>query len=142
MVPHTAIQVQLTTKIDQEGVIETHQFTETGELTQKGTTLYLCYQEHQGEQPAVPVTFKLQTDQLLLTRGTTELRSQLLFQEQQTTTGQYQTVYGNLALTTQTTKFQVELDLPHLTGQIAVDYQLFSGDNLLGKYELRLIFNK
>lgn len=139
---HIPVQVQLTTRIDQDGTVEEHQFQETGELIQKGDTVYLRYQEHQADQSLVPVTFKIQTDQLLLTRGSAELRSQLQFQAQQTTTGQYQTPYGNLAMTTQTSDYQVRLDLPHLTGSVAVDYQLFNGANLLGKYELRLIFNK
>lgn len=146
---HIPVQVQLTTRIDQDGTVEEHQFQETGELIQKGDTVYLRYQEHQADQSLVPVTFKIQTDQLLLTRGSAELRSQLQFQAQQTTTGQYQTTtgqyqtpYGNLAMTTQTSDYQVRLDLPHLAGSVAVDYQLFNGANLLGKYELRLIFNK
>ncbi|WP_125768251.1 DUF1934 domain-containing protein [Lapidilactobacillus wuchangensis] len=142
MATHTPVHVQLTTRIDQDGTVETRQFKETGEIVQKGEIVYLRYQEHQADQSVVPVTFKIQTDQLLLTRGPVELRSQLQFQTQQTTVGQYQTPYGNLVMTTQTNDYQVQLDLPNLTGSVAVDYQLFSGDNLLGKYELRLIFNK
>lgn len=142
----TPVQLQMTTHIEQDGNVSEYQFTEVGKLAQLGPNVYLRYQEHatQQDQPTVvPVTLKLQADgQTILTRGKGDWRSQLYFDPKRLTRTRYQTAYGPITIDTKTTMLKTQLQTEPLHGEVAIDYELLTGQRSLGNYQMRLIFNE
>ncbi|MFC6316168.1 DUF1934 domain-containing protein [Lapidilactobacillus achengensis] len=136
------VHLQMSTRIEQAGEITAHHFDEPGQLVQMGSTLYLRYRERDPETGAqTPVTMKIQGDGLvILTRGQADLRLQLHFHPTERMTTAYKTPYGEIPVTTATTLMESRIKSEPLHGEVAIDYQLFSEKELLGKYQLRLIF--
>lgn len=138
------VKIHLTTQIEQEGQISQHVFDEDGQLVQMGSTLYLRYHEEDEESHRqIPVTLKIQEDgKLILTRDQDDMRLQLHFKDEQEIDALYQTPYGNIPIVTRTSMIQVHLQNELTAGEIMVDYVLISGQQELGKYQLRLIFQQ
>ncbi|WP_083479142.1 DUF1934 domain-containing protein [Lapidilactobacillus concavus] len=138
------IQIQLRTHLEQDGQIEDHRFNEPGQLIQIGTTSYLRYEEHDREtRTQTPVTFKLQEDGgIILTRGQGQLRVQFHFYLNQEVEMAYATPYGQIPLMIHTTRIDIQRADDASSGRIEVDYQLLTQQQALGKYQLRLIFQR
>jgi len=138
------VRIQLTTHLEQDGQTEDHAFDEPGQLIRMDETTYLRYEEIDPETTAkTPVTLKIQKDGgIILTRGQGQMRLQLHFYLDQETDAVYSTPYGQIPILTRTTRVKVETQDQPVAGKIDVDYQLFTGQEQLGKYQLRLIFQQ
>ena len=95
---------------------------------------YLRYEEDQN----LIVTFKVDEKGIWLTRNGLQMKLRLYFDEAKHYETNYQTPFGAIKLTCQTQKVLFEEE--NAKGQLAVDYQLFSGEELLGEYKIRLQF--
>lgn len=112
-----------------------------GQFFQMGASIYLRYQEI-AEQEAL-VTFKITANgEVQLTRKTDEMNLRLYFVAGKQVNAKYVTPYGVVPVTSRTSKLQAEVDdtLRGIIGQINIDYTLNSGQQLLGRYKIRLQF--
>ena len=112
-----------------------------GQFFQMGASIYLRYQETV-EQEAL-VTFKITANgEVQPTRKTDEMNLRLYFVAGKQVNAKYVTPYGVVPVTSRTSKLQAEVDdtLRGIIGQINIDYTLNSGQQLLGRYKIRLQF--
>ena len=107
-----------------------------------GSTLYLRYEEQgaeKGDGP-IPVTIKIEADGTVqLIRAATQ-RTRLKFNYQEKNHTNYRTPYGMMEIHTFTTNMRVSLKDQPVSGEVAIDYDLFAGEEKLGVYHLRLKF--
>ncbi|ETA73988.1 YwiB family protein [Ligilactobacillus equi] len=133
------VRVHLRTKQVQDGQTTLFNQKFTGELTQKDDKYYLRYIE-ENENGQAQVILKISAAEVLLTRKQEQLRLQIQLSAGQTLAARYHTAFGKLDLQAQTQKLLIELDEVETKGVIKADYQLYSGQELLGDYKLRLHF--
>lgn len=134
------VQVHLESSITQDNTSERFVFDSQGQLAQIGGNLYIRYVETTPEEGDVPVTVKImQNKQVRITRSASS-KLNLLLENQKQVASQYQTPYGNLNISTVTTKLDVKLMKNPLRGVVEADYMIYNGQELLGKYNIRLQF--
>lgn len=132
------MKVNLQTTIEQDGEKEQFTFDEAGQLVALKDAYYLRYQEGQGK---IPVTFKFDSSgDIFLTRNATN-RTRFQFRPHQTIATHYQSEYGLIKLDVKTLRILREIDFHAGHGNVIIDYQLWSQNQLIGKYQIRLQFD-
>lgn len=117
-----------------ETVAETFDIQTTGELTIKGEQPYLVYEEMQNEK-VVKTTVKLNSDSALILRsGGVKMR--LPFVKGELQTGNYDSGYGVMMITTNTKQLKFE------DGHFHVEYELLINEEIAGTYTLELIYTE
>ncbi|WP_283679357.1 DUF1934 domain-containing protein [Lentilactobacillus sp. Marseille-Q4993] len=133
------VQIHLETTTIQDGKSQDYVLDVDGQLVEIGNTLYLRYKED-NDGKKVPVTIKiLPSGDLKITR-TAENKSQLLFSQGKRVSAVYRTPYGAVDIETVTPSMEISLFDNPLRGDIKVDYLLYGGSELLGKYNISLQF--
>ncbi|GAF36356.1 DUF1934 domain-containing protein [Lentilactobacillus farraginis] len=133
------VQIHLETNILQNGETSNFVFDATGQLVRVGTSIYIRYQE-ETDNGRVPVTIKLMANgDVKLTRSA-ENRLQLIFSAGKRVAARYRTPYGQLEVQTVTSSLDMEILNQPLRGNVGIDYLLYAGSDLLGKYNIRLQF--
>ena len=128
------IKITIKTLQQQDGQLNKYQQEFSGRLAKVKENTYLRYEEDQN----LIVTFKVDEKGIWLTRNGLQMKLRLYFDEAKHYETNYQTPFGAIKLTCQTQKVLFEEE--NAKGQLAVDYQLFSGEELLGEYNIRLQF--
>lgn len=130
-----SVRVRLKSTICHQNVEkETFDIETTGELTLKGNQPYLVYEEVQDEK-IVRTTVKLGGKSALILRsGGVKMR--LPFESGELQAGSYDTIYGTLMITTNTTHLHFE------DGYFHVEYELLINDEVAGTYTLELIYTE
>jgi len=131
----TAVNVRLITVIRHPDVAEeTFDLQTTGVLTLKGEQSYLVYEEMQDDK-TVRTTVKLSSESSMIMRsGGVKMR--LPFVPGEFQTGSYDTGYGTLIITTNTTNLHFE------DGHFRVEYELIINEEVTGTYTLELIYSE
>lgn len=137
---YQTIQVTVETKITQDGETETHHFSETGQLAEVNDVMYVRYLEHLDQQET-PVTFKITDNKhVRLTRkSVNDLK--LEFIEGEKTINHYQTPYGKMEIGALAQKVDVEVEHGAPKGHIEVDYALYTNNEKVGDYQIKLHFS-
>ncbi|KRM87322.1 hypothetical protein FD21_GL001315 [Liquorilactobacillus vini DSM 20605] len=136
----TPILIHLLTQREQAGEVSEYEKEFSGRIFQMGNSIYLRYIEA-NEPEKITVTFKITEDSSIhLTRKRDDLKLQLFFKDNHRIAATYQTPYGLLPIETVTPNLQVILNEFPLAGKIKVDYLLYNGLELLGRYKIRLQF--
>lgn len=134
------IQVEVETKITQNGETETHHFSEAGQLVELKGVMYLRYQEH-FENQTTPVTFKIIDEHhVRLTRKAAN-NLMLEFVEGEKTKNHYQTPYGLMDIEALAQKVDINVKHGILTGHLNVDYALYTNEEKVGDYQIKLQFS-
>ncbi len=134
------VQVHLETNIVQDDQSSSFVFDVSGQLVQIGESIYIRYNEDSDDQGKVPVTIKIMPNgSVKLTRSASN-RLQLIFIKGKRVAARYQTPYGPLDIQTVTPMMEVEIKNYPLRGRLDIDYLLYAGSDLLGKYNIRLQF--
>ncbi|KRL28737.1 hypothetical protein FD27_GL001518 [Limosilactobacillus frumenti DSM 13145] len=136
----TPVHVELTTVMEQDGQQERFHFTEDGQFVNLNGKYYLRYHEHQQGQ-TTPVQFRLNNDELHLRRSGIR-ETVFTFLNRQTTKARYQTEYGIIDLEVTTNRLLVDFDPIAARGNVDLEYQLVSGNQLVGTYQLQLQFSR
>lgn len=137
----TPISIELQTEVYQNNEKKEYFFDLSGQLIQMGDTLYLRYKEKLEDGAAeVPVTFKIEPDGSIHLIRAGEIRMRLKFDYQQRNESHYRTPYGMMPISTFTSNLRISLKDQPFSGSILVDYDLFSGQEKLGTYHIRLKF--
>ncbi|TLQ18050.1 DUF1934 domain-containing protein [Lentilactobacillus parafarraginis] len=133
------VQIHLETNMVQNGEQSNFVFDVTGQLVRVGSSIYIRYSEDT-DDGQVPVTIKIMANgDIRLTRSA-ENRLQLLFSAGKRVATRYRTPYGPLEIQTVTSSLDMEILNQPLRGNINIDYLLYAGSDLLGKYNIRLQF--
>ncbi|MCY9807556.1 DUF1934 domain-containing protein [Lentilactobacillus senioris] len=133
------VQIHLETMMKNAEDSNSFVFDLTGQLVQIGETIYIRYVEL-GEEGEVPVTVKIMPNgDVRLTRAAGS-RLQLLFSPGKRVTAHYKTPYGLMDIDTVTPNMDINISDGPLRGNLAIDYLLYAGEELLGKYNIRLQF--
>lgn len=136
----TPVHVELTTVMEQDGQQERFHFTEDGQFVNLNGKYYLRYHEHQQGQ-TTPVQFRLNNDELHLRRSGIR-ETVFTFLNRQTTKARYQTEYGIIDLEVTTNRLLADFDPIAARGNVDLEYQLVSGNQLVGTYQLQLQFSR
>lgn len=137
------ISIELRTEIFQEGQLDEHYFNVPGQFVTVGNNVYLRYQEpvQEGETTEpVNVTIKIEPDGSVQLIRADEHRMRLRFSYQEENYTNYRTPYGAFQIRTVTSNIRVTLKDRPVSGNVAVDYELYGGEERLGVYHLRLQF--
>ena len=136
----TPVHVELTTVMEQDGQQERFHFIEDGQFVNLNGKYCLRYHEHQQGQ-TTPVQFRLNNDELHLRRSGIR-ETVFTFLNRQTTKARYQTEYGIIDLEVTTNRLLVDFDPTAARGNVDLEYQLVSGSQLVGTYQLQLQFSR
>lgn len=137
----TDVVIHMETQSIQDGEVNNLVQDVAGQFFNMGKTIYLRYQEKIANQEPATVTFKLNpAGDVQLSRQQGQNRSRMFFALNRKLEAKYQTLYGNLPLTTVTPKMSVTLSEYPISGKISIDYSLFSAGQELGRYKIRLQF--
>lgn len=134
------INIKLETSIVQNEHQQNFIYESVGQAVQVGNNWYIRYEEktENGEQFQVMVKF-CQDGSIHLTRQGS-FRTKLRFVPGELTETTYQTPYGTMLLVTRTKQLQLEFSETPLRGQLKLAYELSTGEELVGNYQLFLDF--
>ena len=108
----------------------------------QGSVIYLRYKEPILIEPAEEtiVLVKIEIDGSIHITRTGENRTKLIFAHQEYKDLQYHTSLGTLPITTYASFLYVNLREEPFSGEIAIEYDLLSGNEKLGDYYLKMEF--
>lgn len=138
------VNVELDMEVHQAGEITHTKISEPGKFIQMGNSVYLRFNEKLENDETATILVKVAEDgeiHLKRVADSTKLASLLYFTHNKNNTGHLQTEYGVMPLQTFTNDSQVEILNKPLSGKINIDYNLIYGNNIVGNYKFRLIFN-
>lgn len=135
-----AVQIHLTTQVEQDGQHANFVFDLPGQLVKLGSTLYLRYIEVAEDGTEQPVTIKHNADGGVQIMRGKDLRTRLQFVYQEAVASAYATPYGAVEVTTLTNALHFSLKDQPVSGSLNLAYDLFSGEQLMGHYRLALEF--
>ena len=130
------VKVDIRTRQIQSGEKNDYSQKFDGRLSIKNQTLYLRYDESSEAR----VTFKVCEDDVYLSRKSGQMRLKLHFNENGKFETSYLTPYGAVELRCETDCCKFEYDRKVQRGALTIDYRLFTGDEILGEYKIRLQF--
>ncbi len=134
------ISVKLSTKISQENHHQRFLHESIGQAVQVGENWYIRYEEEGDTSHPTTVMIKLTGDgSVHLTRNGIQ-KTKLIFHPKHITQSHYQTPYGMMTLVNQTHQLTVNFAEEPLQGQVEIYYELFSGEESIGKYQIHLEF--
>lgn len=135
------VTIDLQTSIVQEKQQQTFTFHENGSLVVIGNNLYLRFKEHQEHQEVAVVTIKVTSHEVQLTRqDQVGHHSRLVFIPNEFTHTVYQTPYGPIKLQVKTTTSDFDYQTNIKSGNLHIDYQLYSNKMIVGEYNITLHF--
>ncbi|EOT44945.1 DUF1934 domain-containing protein [Enterococcus columbae] len=134
------INIKLETSIVQNEHQQNFIYESVGQAVQVGNNWYIRYEEkaENGEQFQVMVKF-CQDGSIHLTRQGA-FRTKLRFVPGELTETAYQTPYGTMLLVTKTKQLQLEFSETPFRGQLKLVYELSTGEEIVGNYQLFLDF--
>lgn len=130
------VKVDVRTRQIQSGEKNDYSQEFDGRLSIKNQTLYLRYDESSEAR----VTFKVCEDDVYLSRKSGQMRLKLHFNENGKFEISYLTPYGAVELRCETDCCKFDYDRKVQRGSLTIDYRLFTGDEILGEYKIRLQF--
>ncbi|CCF29222.1 DUF1934 domain-containing protein [Leuconostoc citreum] len=133
------VMIRLKTTVKQNDDTETFEFNIGGELLIKQHAIFLRYTEIIADQSPTQVLFKFEKDAVRLHR-VGDSTTKLTFALAQRLPAYYQTPAGQMQLMTDTKMMTVDVDLTQTQGTLALSYQLYEHDTIVGEYDIQLQF--
>lgn len=91
-------------------------------------------------EDVVPTTFKISKDGQVSIIRHGEYPTRMRFNLNQMTSMRYKTEHGSLLLDIECKNLQISYQNQPVSGRIYIEYNLYTGRELLGEYELDLVF--
>lgn len=137
------IQVKLTTKIVQDEQVNNHLIENSGTMQINDDRIVIEFWDSNAEGDFLIRFDVLNEGGVLLNRSSKDRQnmSDFYFQEGQEKEVLYKTVYGTTNMVAETQDIKFEIDSNFESGQVEINYRLFNQQELLGEYNLRLIFS-
>ncbi|UQS84994.1 DUF1934 domain-containing protein [Apilactobacillus apisilvae] len=137
-----SVVVDLTTYIKQDDESEKFTFRELGSLVNVGTKTYLRFKETQKGEKVASVTIKISDDHIQLTRqDSMGHHSRLIFADKEQHDTIYQTPYGPMNLSVDTKDLLYSYNESPQSGDLLINYELYSGKMMVGEYKMQLHFS-
>jgi len=136
-----AVDIQLHSSIRHpEQKTETYELQAAGRIIRKQSALYVKYDEtHQGA--STQTTLKITNrDALILRSGAVKMR--LPLDLEQIREGEYTNGPVKFALQVKTIGLEFKEEIPEVSGQFFVHYELHTESSLLGTYKLRITYTE
>lgn len=134
------INIKLETSIVQNEHRQNFLYESVGQAVQVGSHWYLRYEEKAESGEHFQVMFKLCSDGAVHLTRQGSLRTKFRFVPGEITETSYQTSYGTMLLLTKTKYLQLEFSELPLAGKLQLAYELSTGEEILGNYQLFLEF--
>lgn len=136
------VSVDIKTSILQDDDRQDFTFHESGNLVKVGDNLYLRFKEHQNGKEVAAVTLKITDEHVQLTRqDNVGHHSRLVFEKNKDHETVYQTPYGPLKIEVRTKQLSFGYQESSQNGDLNIDYDLYSGDMMVGEYNITLHFS-
>ena len=133
--------IKVKTEVYQEGDFREFMIEEEGQIVRIGDVLYIRYNEFlEGVETKIPVTMKILADGSVQLIRAGEVRMKLKFDYQQFNETNYNTPFGMMWIKTFTNNIRVSLKDRPYSGQVAIDYDLYGGEEKIGVYHVELSF--
>ncbi|MFV0557916.1 MAG: DUF1934 domain-containing protein [Enterococcus sp.] len=136
-----AVTIKLATKVTQQNESQEFLFDLTGQLVKMGDTLYLRYKEVQEAGAEIPVTIKLLPDGTIHLTRAAEMRLKLKFAYKERVETTYKSPYGMMFFSTFTKNLHVSLKDQPTSGSVYLEYDLYTGEEKVGEYQISLEFS-
>lgn len=134
------INIKLETSIFQNEHRQNFLYESVGQAVQVGSHWYLRYEEKAESGEHFQVMLKLCSDGAVHLTRQGSLRTKFRFVPGEITETSYQTSYGTMLLLTKTKHLQLEFSELPLAGKLQLAYELSTGEEILGNYQLFLEF--
>lgn len=131
-------RVILETTIIQEGEVFKHSFDEMGRIVEMNGKYYIRYTESKGEEVATVI--KIEPDGVISITRHGEQGTRLDFNNEKETYTNYDTPAGMMQMVVETKRLSTSYSKKPFSGEVEIDYVIKMGDNLLGTYQIRLLF--
>lgn len=132
-------RVILETTIIQEGEVFKHSFDEMGRIVEMNGNYYIRYTES-NEDEEVATVIKIEPDGVINLTRHGEQGTRLNFNNQKETYTNYETPAGIMRLAVETKRLSTSYSEKPFAGEVEIDYVIKMQDNLLGTYQIRLLF--
>ena len=137
----TPVKIELRTKIQHDSQQETYELVAFGRYYQKGSSIYIKYDEVQ-EEGTVNTIVKITGEEAVILRSGA-LKMRLSFLQGKEMNGSYDSPYGMLLLTTKTNELSLEQSSDgQIDGQFQLKYQLMMQGSSVGVYEMNIKFKE
>ncbi|WP_141430946.1 DUF1934 domain-containing protein [Bacillus sp. 03113] len=134
------VKVHVKTDIQNGLEKETYEFTTFGRYYQKGSAVYLQYDEVM-EEGVIKTTVKMsQAEGVIIRNGAVKMK--LSFKLNQKLNGIYESPYGTLQLNTFTRKLQSQFQTSTNIGLMEILYELYMNGSLSGIYQMKITFEE
>lgn len=135
------VNIKLETEIVQKEHQQNFIYESVGQAVQVGNNWYIRYEEKAENAENFQVMLKLCDDGAIHLTRQGSLRTKFRFVPGEITETSYQTPYGTMLLLTKTKQLQLEFSELPLAGKLQLAYELSTGEEILGNYQLFLEFN-
>jgi len=134
-------RIILETTIVQDEEVFKNSFDEMGRIVLMNDNYYLRFKESNDDgEDGVATLIKIEQDGVVnLTRHGAQ-KTRLTFNDEEDTYTKYQTPAGVMQLRVETTRSSISYNDQPFQGEVAIDYVLYSENQPLGTYQLRLRF--
>ncbi|WP_245796285.1 DUF1934 domain-containing protein [Domibacillus antri] len=129
------VKIRVKTDVAHEGENETFELSLFGRLFKKDGSTFLKYDEVQ-EEGVVHTIVKLAEENALILRSGA-LKMRMIFEQGQQLNGSYESQYGTLLVTTDTTAFKHKTN-DKGTGQAQLTYRLLMQGDPVGTYTMNI----
>ncbi|MGG3448982.1 MULTISPECIES: DUF1934 domain-containing protein [Bacillaceae] len=129
------VKIKVKTDVAYEGENETFELSLFGRLFKKGGSTFLKYDEVQDEGVVHTIVKLAEESALILRSGALKMR--MIFEQGEQLNGSYESQYGTLLITTDTTDFTHEInDIG--TGRALLTYRLLMQGDPVGTYTMNI----
>lgn len=132
--------INVVTRHQQEGEISEYHTEKMGQVVSVNGSHYLHFDDTDDDGEKVATTIKLAKDGNVTIIRHTSVSSRMRFFSGKTTSMRYFTPYGSMLIDIVTKKIRITYQNQPFSGKIYIDYELYSGNNKLGEYEIDLNF--
>lgn len=134
-----AARIILETTIVQEKEVFKNTFDEMGRIVSMNDNYYLRFVETD-DNNKIPTVIKISPEGNVDITRHAENKTRLEFNEEEHTYTNYQTPAGMLKMRVKTNRIDLTYQKSPFAGDIEIDYLIYSGEMVLGSYQIRLRF--
>ncbi len=132
--------VKFTTRHRIEDEMDEFHFEQMGQVVQVNGNYYIQFVIESEEDEDLSVTFKIARDGTVTVIRHGSHSSRMRFNAEKNTSMRYHIPQGNMLIDIDTKHVEIEYRNQPFSGKVTVSYDLYSGQQLIGNYDLELYF--
>lgn len=135
-----ACAVKFTTRHRMEEEMDEFHFEQMGQVVQVNGNYYIQFVIESEEDEDLSVTFKIARDGSVTVIRRGDHSSRMRFNAEKNTSMRYHIPQGNMLIDIDTKHVEIEYQNQPFSGKVNISYDLYSGQQLIGNYDLQLYF--